>query len=129
MEIVKKNTSYILHKLTEVTKGAEITRNIKKANQKAMFVRQHKLGRIPSKSDRAIMEKITWERIKTDGKGFVFLHYGACHGLIDFPRFEGKECLHLQGLDCQTTQRRVPEERNPQAHRCRNVGTGRLKTA
>jgi hypothetical protein len=61
-------------------------------------------------------------------KDYVLLLYGACHCLIDFPRLEGKVCVHIQGLDCQTTQRRVPEERNPQAHRCRNVGTVRLKT-
>ena len=33
-----------------------------------MFIRKHKLGRLPSKSDRAIMEKITGERIKIDIK-------------------------------------------------------------
>jgi hypothetical protein len=51
----------------------------------------------------------------------------AFKGLIDFTRFKGKKCLLLQAVDCQRTQRPVPEERNPQAHRCRNIRTGRLK--
>ena len=36
-----------------------------------MFIRQHQLGRIASKSDRAIMEKITWESIKIVVKGLT----------------------------------------------------------
>jgi len=56
--------------LSEVTEGEERLQNFTKTNQKAMFIRQYKLGRIPSKSNRAIMDKITWERIKSDDKGF-----------------------------------------------------------
>jgi len=32
----------------------------------AMFIREHKLGRTPSKSDRATIEKITRDRIEID---------------------------------------------------------------
>ena len=57
---------------------------------------------------------------------FLIVGFITSFRLLNILRpFEGKECLHLQALECQRTQRPVPEERNPRLHRCDNFETGK----